>query len=764
MLQTFGDRMSSWSNISGRRAEIVEFGPRRLIVATAALYFMALLATAVVSDDLFTIGAWLPLPVMVVAGIAAYRLTNRYMVLAQIVWQIGLAASVMIALISTRQAVVVLNLVWLPTMAALSIGALGGLLSEVFVAGLVWWLTSKLWQTPVPVDIGAATIIAAVIGGVLSCVYSSGLLDLAESSLAYSEQIQAHADDARDQRLELKQVQEDLLKANQELARLSDRLRAMYYMAEDARRAKQEFVSNVSHELRTPLNMIIGFSEIIPKLSQVYGSKLPPALLSDIAAIRRNSQHLAQLVDDVLDLSQVESGRMALSQEWADIEEILVEAMLAVRALFESKGLYLRSEIEPELPPIFCDATRVRQVVLNLLSNAGRFTERGGVIVQASCVNSALIVGVVDTGPGIPAVDHERIFQPFQQLDTSIARRHGGSGLGLAISQELVQLHGGRMWLESDVGKGTTFYFSIPLETPAVSQASETVIQRRGDVHLWLDPHNEWEFRARTRPFKAPTSPVIPRFVLLEKRQTLQRLFERYLHGIDIYPVRTPEEAAQELARSPAQALVVNGSPLDYDVQDGTHPSRILAELPYGTPTLRCWVPGSDDAARRLGVVAYLVKPISSDTLLTTLQGLGDGVRDVLIVDDEPEALQLFTRQLALSDRGYRVLQATDGRRALEQMRRRNPDAVLLDLSMPAMNGFEVLEEKGRDPQIRDIPVVVISATDPEGEAIVSNTLTVSRSGGLSVRDLLTSIQALTEILAPAARDGHLTPQETRAA
>jgi CheY-like chemotaxis protein len=487
--------------------------------------------------------------------------------------------------------------------------------------------------------------------------------------------------------------------------------------------------------------MIIGFSEMITQSPQVYGTRLPPTLLADITAIQRNSQHLARLVDDVLDLSQVEAGRMALNKEWASVPEIVDAATLAVRALFESKGLYLETEVPADLPPLFCDSTRIRQVVFNLLSNAGRFTEQGGVRVKAWLEGGQVVVSVTDTGPGIAPQDRERLFEPFQQVDGSIRRSHGGSGLGLNISKRFVEMHDGRIWMESEVGEGTTVCFSLPLETPpAVDLAG------RDDARRWFSPYHPYELRPRRS--KAPAPTVVPRFVLMDKGQALQRLFNRYLCDVETATVRDMDQALHELGRSPAQALVVNVS----SFEDGSIPTEQVAGLPHSTPAVMCWVPGKDETARRLGVVQYLVKPVTRETLLSTLEGLGGGVQSVLLVDDEPQALQLFARMLSSADRSYDVLQAKNGQRALDLLRERQPDVMLLDLIMPGMDGFQVLQEKDQDPFIREIPVVVISSRDPTGVPIVSDTLTVTRSGGLSARDLLACVQAVSEILSPSAR------------
>ena len=648
-----------------------------------------------------------------------------------------------------REPLIAFLYVLLPLAAATTINWLGGLGAQA----LVMMLVALLYRYPpapgMPATLGAAVFFGAALAGLLGWATTRSLLTVTQWSLSSFEQARARVEEARDQRQELKQIQDDLILANRELSRLSDRLKAMQHAAEEARRAKEEFVANVSHELRTPLNMIIGFSEMIPRLSQVYGTKLPPPLLSDIAAIQRNAHHLAKLVDDVLDLSQVDAGRMALSKEWASLADILGEAVQVVQPLFRSKGLSLQVDAPHDLPPLFCDATRIRQVVINLLSNAGRFTERGGVEVRARSDRREVIVSVADTGPGIPPEQQDRLFQPFQQLDSSIRRRHGGSGLGLSIGKRFVEMHGGRMWLKSEVGKGTTFYFSLPVDAPA--SASEV----GNDPRRWFNPYQQYE--PRTRRSKAPVAEVLPRIVVVETGNSLLRQLRRHMADVEVTAVRDIAEAGTELARSPAQALVINAP----TCLEGPLPSRMLADVPYATPVFTCWIPGQDEAAQRLGAVRYLLKPISREALLATLNDLGESVRTVLLVDDEPEVLRLFTRILSTAERPYHILQATDGERALSLLRQRRPDVMLLDLIMPGMDGLQVLQEKSQDPELRAVPVVVVSSRDPSGEPLVSQALTVTRGGGLSVRDLLSSIRAVSEVLNPAGPRGGRGRPET---
>jgi signal transduction histidine kinase/CheY-like chemotaxis protein len=684
---------------------------------------------------------WLVSLVVVPSLAIALKLLPGHYWGAHIAWQLGLAASITLSIVLFRQPLIGFLYALLPLIAALTLGWPAALLAELLVCLLVWGVVRTSMALPVAYRL--AILATGALVGLLAAAATRAPLTLAQWSVASYRQARDEARKVREHRLELRQIQDDLIQANRELARFSERFKVLHRVAEDARRAKEEFVANVSHELRTPLNMIIGFSEMIAQSPGVYGEKLPPALLADIAAIRRNSQHLSKLVDDVLDLSQVDAGRMGLSREWVSLERVLDEATRVVRALFESKGLRLSVDVAADLPTVFCDRTRVRQVVINLLSNAGRFTERGGVEIRAWCENDAVVVSIADSGPGIALEHRERIFEPFEQLDGSTRRRYGGSGLGLSISRRFVEMHGGEMWLDSAVGVGTTFYFRIPVD---FSQ-SVTVPARTGALR-WFSPYSEYEYRTRTRRSKAPAPVTPPRFVVLETGETLPRILARYLDASEIVAVRDVEEASRELQRAPAQALLVN-SPIPWEA-----PARwgALADLPFGTPVLACWVPGGDEAAKRLGVASYLVKPITAQELLSALDELGGRVETVLLVDDDREVLQLFTRMLTSARRGYRVLQAKSGQLALSLLRERQPDVMLVDLVMPGVDGLQVLRAKSQDSRISDIPAIVLSARDPSGQPIVSQALTVSRSGGLSVRDFVSCIQAVSQVLTSSTR------------
>ena len=543
------------------------------------------------------------------------------------------------------------------------------------------------------------------------------------------QQSRAALEKNRDYQFQLRQAYDDLSEANRQLTQLHRLAHDLRCQAEQARRSKEQFVANVSHELRTPLNMIIGFSEMALTSPQTYGNKIPPALLSDLEIVLRNSRHLASLIDDVLDLSQIDAGKMALMKERAQLPQIIAEAETAVRPLFDSKGLGLSVDLPRDLPLLHIDRVRIRQVLLNLLSNAGRFTERGGVRLRAWQDGDQVVVSVADTGPGIDADDSDEIFQPFQQLDGSIRSGWTGSGLGLSISKRFVEMHDGKMWLESAPGQGATFYFRLP--------AADDLRAADGDMMRWFSPHQTYV--ERTHVPSLPVHDARSRLIVREDGGALSRLLNRYLQGADIVTVSSLEAARQEIERAPANALLINAASVSESL---ARIERDIA-LPYGLPAIVCSLPGLRDAAESLGVSDYLIKPIARDDLLAALDRHDMDGKTILVVDDEPDVLRLFRRLLLSAGRGYRVLRAENAKQARRLLREQKPDLALMDLVMSGVDGFQLIAEMQADADLRHIPIVVSSARDPSGQPIVSKSLAVTRGGGITMPQLLASIKAL---------------------
>jgi signal transduction histidine kinase/CheY-like chemotaxis protein len=623
-----------------------------------------------------------------------------------------------------------LTLLVIPTALAAALISLPAALVTVIGETALVLISNDMTPELEPAAIVTTLVAIWTILGVMIPVYRP-VNHVADWAWAYFQETRGLLEEAQEHRGKLEQALTDLAQANLQMTRLNILAQGLRLAAEEARRAKEEFVANVSHELRTPLNMIIGFSETILQSPGAYGKKIPPTLLADLMVIYRNAEHLSELINDVLDLSQIDAEKMALTKEPAQFREIVEEATTAIRPLFASKGLYLDIDIPENLPSVFCDRTRIREVLLNLLSNAGRFTEQGGVGLRVWPEGNDLMVSVADSGPGIAAKDLDKVFQPFQQLDSSIRRRYGGTGLGLTISERFIQLHGGKIWVDSQEGSGTTFFFCLPV-APALM----------GDSFLHgVTP--DWEFLQRTHPYTGSRPVVQPRFVILETGDTLQRLLTRYWDKVETAPVSSIEEAMAELSRLPAQALLVNetstGKVLEY--------LNLSQKLPNNTPLITCSIPRLAELDP-LGASVRLVKPIFRETLLGALDQLNIKEGTVLIVDDEPDALQLFRRMLTSLERDYRILLARDGQEALTILQKCRPQVILLDLVMPNMDGFQFLELRRQQPILGEIPVVIISARDPASQPIVSGMLAATLGGGLSISQLLAGIEALSKVLA----------------
>jgi signal transduction histidine kinase len=284
----------------------------------------------------------------------------------------------------------------------------------------------------------------------------------------------------------LRATQVDLQAAIYERERLNTQLQSLNKdldiarcAAETAYRSKASFMATMSHELRTPLNLIIGFSTAIVDHPEMYDNQpLPQLYYDDVAEIRRSSKHLLGLINDILDLAKVEAGRLELHTKPISLDGLLHEALKTAEGLLIGRPIKLRREFEPGLAPVQADEVRVRQVLLNLLSNASKFTDAGEIGLGARSDDREVVVWVRDSGIGIAPDDQPRIFGEFEQVEHEESKQRGGTGLGLSICRWLIQMHGGRMWVESTAGKGSAFYFALPLVGMAIlPQPNEMIAQ-----------------------------------------------------------------------------------------------------------------------------------------------------------------------------------------------------------------------------------------------------------------------------------------------
>jgi len=279
-----------------------------------------------------------------------------------------------------------------------------------------------------------------------------------------------------DNRDEFGQLAAQMNKMSAELNRLYEEQRTVARQLEGlnaqlarASQAKSEFLANMSHELRTPMNAILGFTEMI--LDNIYG-EVAPALRGPIEDVRTCGQQLLRLINDVLDLSKIEAGRMELSLTDYSVPEVVETARTSLRSLAEEKGLLFTAEVAPDLPVAYGDGKRITQCLTNLVGNALKFTKHGQVTIKARLEGNEVVYSVSDTGIGIPADQLDHIFGEFRQVDAGISREFGGTGLGLSITKTFVKLHGGRIWVESEPGRGSTFSFAVPLRVPEAREAA----------------------------------------------------------------------------------------------------------------------------------------------------------------------------------------------------------------------------------------------------------------------------------------------------
>jgi signal transduction histidine kinase/DNA-binding response OmpR family regulator len=514
--------------------------------------------------------------------------------------------------------------------------------------------------------------------------------------LFYAQRPVFPADDAAV--LTLLADQSALALANAELLgeqrQLNEQLRRANTDLERASRHKSEFLASMSHELRTPLNAIIGFSEVL--VEGMFG-ELNAKQAEYLADVLESGRHLLSLINDVMDLSKVEAGRMELELGPCAMAEIVDNGLTMVRERASRHRIALHSVVEADVGEIEADARKVKQVLFNLLSNAVKFTPDGGrVEVVAHIEDGEVQVAVRDSGIGIAPEDHERIFEEFQQARASSSTAQEGSGLGLALAKRFVELHGGRIWLESRVGVGSTFTFTLPLRRPAV--ATETV--------------------AREQP--AAPEPALGRgggssVLVIEDDPHALGLLQMYLQD-EGFSVAVAHDGQQGLALArrlqPAaitlDVLLPGVDGWDFLVQARADPD--LASIPIIVVSI------VDERGKgfALGATDYLVKPAKREELLATLHRCCRSPKSlptaatILAIDDDPMALELIAA--ILEPEGYTVLKATDGREGLELARRAQPALVILDLLMPDVDGFEVLDGLRGEPTTAGVPIVILTS------------------------------------------------------
>ena len=564
--------------------------------------------------------------------------------------------------------------------------------------------------------------IVLLIGAVFAWTVSTTVYTALEWESKSRQHSQRLLTEIREHRAQLSQSVKSLNQAHELQLHTQQQLIWARKAAEEARRVKEQFAANISHELRTPLNLILGFAAVMYKNPEVYGELAwPMKLRRDISHIYRNTSHLVELVDDILDLSRIEIASFALNFEPTPLAPLLDEVVEIAGDLFKSESVRFVVDVDDDLPTLELDRTRIRQVLLNLLNNARKFTDQGSVSLTVRREDGCVSFCVADTGVGMPADKLPHLFSEFFQVDASLRRSRSGAGLGLAISKRFVDAHGGQIGVESVEGEGTTVHFTLPIQTPILT---------------WLTPKQEDEPPAGR-----------PRVLLLNADRQLAARIERDLKQ---YESVVPDDVqdAHDAVRMWEPCAVISNSSGEGEAQD----LRVENLLPV--PLIECPLSMLPRDTERAKSVELLAKPVTSEQLLARLDAAGSP-RDILVIDDDIGFTQLVERFLEASRREYNVRHAYSGREGLEAMKACHPDFVLLDVVMPDLNGFQVLDAMLGDEQLCNIPVILLAASDrpSASELLVAGSIRVHNAMGFrpgEIVHLLTRI--LDALTAPRSR------------
>jgi signal transduction histidine kinase/CheY-like chemotaxis protein len=512
-------------------------------------------------------------------------------------------------------------------------------------------------------------------------------------------------------------------------ARLYQELAQKTSELEIASRHKSEFLASMSHELRTPLTAVIGFSEVL--LDRLFGelNEKQERYLEDI---RRSGRHLLELLNDILDLSKVEAGKMELELADTSLSDALEQGVAMVRARASNQGLSLNVDLDPDVGDVVADPLRLKQVVLNLLSNAVKFTPPGGrVQVRARRVAHEVHVTVEDTGIGISEEDQERIFESFEQGRGGLSGAAEGTGLGLTLSKRIVELHGGRLWVESRLGEGSAFTFTVPVATRATG----------------IRP---------VRPLVEPQVPVSSArstvLVVEDDRHSLE-LMTLYLRGaaFEVQVARSGEEGLR-LARALQPTAIV----LDI-MLPGLDGWDLLAILKSDPRTARIPVVIAsmlDERGRgfALGAADYLVKPVTRDDIVATLsRWTTTPPQTVVVLSDDSSVVELLDS--VASHAQYRLLHAADEDAAVALTGTSGPAVMIIDVLTSGVDAFDVIGRVRADPRTAAVPIVVLT-----GEAMTSDSKRrlygqIDRVARKSELDRSTLLALIKAVMSPEERE-----------
>jgi len=499
--------------------------------------------------------------------------------------------------------------------------------------------------------------------------------------------------------------------------------------AEQANEAKSTFLANMSHELRTPLNAILGYSEILRLEAGDLGES-GDAFIPDLEKIQIAGKHLLSLINDVLDISKIEAGKMDVYIEYFDISEMLTDVTNTVTPLIENNGNKLIMAVEAGLGSMYSDITKVRQMLFNLLSNAAKFTRDGSITLSAvrSEVSDGeqIIFKVTDTGIGMSLEQIKKLFQPFNQADVSTTREYGGTGLGLAINQHYCNMLGGDISIQSEAGTGTTFVVALPANSTSIGIESSSTIE----------PDQE------TAEHLASNEAL--RVLVVDDDPSVRDLVARHL-GRDGYRVETAADG--RLALAIAKKFVPDVITLDVLMPhfDGW---TVLTRLKHdpelkNIPVIILSITDDRKLGFSLGASEFLTKPVDHEELRQVVaKHLPAPLPGNLLVVEDDAATRVVIRR-TLEGNGWKIYEATNGRLGMEIMDEVRPQVIILDLLMPEMDGFEFLSELKQNRNWQKVPVIVLTAknlTADDHRRLEGSVEGILQKGEQSTQELLNQL------------------------
>ena len=542
---------------------------------------------------------------------------------------------------------------------------------------------------------------------------------LASTLLQSNQKLEAQAEELQEQSEELQHQARELQKSSDELLMQNQELEMQRIQVEETTRLKSEFLSNMSHELRTPLNSINALSHVLIRQAS---HKLSAEENEYLIVVERNGKRLLALINDILDLSKVEAGKIELQPRPLSLNALINQVADNLQPLVKQKNIAMTFESPGESIDIETDESRLDQVLVNVIGNAVKFTDKGGVTISLSKDEKAIHIEVKDTGIGISQDAIPYIFDEFRQVDGSTSRSYEGTGLGLAIANKLVHALHGKIAVESTLGKGSAFTISLPLK---------------------------WEWSIEPEIFSPSIQPEADQLkktiLVVDDDPKIVKQISSSLDDAGYHTIGTTsgKEALKLAGQYKPYAITLDIVMPD---MDGLEVLQYLKSNPETThiPVIVISISDDKQASLALGAVGYITKPVDRQALIREIRKLNPNPATIMIVDDNP----VDRRQIhdILQKENMYDIEAESGPRCLELLRIHQPDVLVLDLVMPGMDGFEVLDVIRKKPETRDLPVIVVTAKDltsHDREILSGKVSTVLNKSSMAPEKILVEIKRI---------------------